>query len=572
MKLKKHLGLLAAVVIVSSGANSVVACGATQQEASKPIVLFSELKQTNLGYFLSSPSEQELLGRVAKLNPIIDLNSLEVVNHDPFEHQAIVRSLDFGKYVPNARIALTYHLGVPPKQPQKHPKQPQNLPDLFKTTHLGTFGAWAISPYDVEVRLKADHETILNDGVTLDFKQLDISSIEAEDGKRSFVLKPKDYCVDYVRSSSVILTFLQDPVDVAFHLDLDLFDDFPSEAEVLARFEYWNHIPKNQFVVKPGSLSRDGHVTFVLNLNDHDGTANRFYDCEGFQGVEAHYRLTHWKHIEQTHLGPIPKDKVTFDQRRNFLFERIKALNPKLNLVEDQYEIIFDYTKDYGPIELKPKPNSLYEQAMYFYYQLDLSTIVLPEADLVFDHMIIDKPYTNFRFDLFDRLKKIDSSLDFLRLDLWYDHDFTKGYECLVPHLKAKSDYDYQFCGELVIDNYKINLQKVFARGDRYLGSCLNILCQDDMVMGEPEIKQEAKNRINWLTRQDCNYQEIEDLEIDWKHHLLKIIPKANSHYLKAKLKLNLTRYHKDEVTHGVEIIEKSHWTLEESEDGIDFF
>jgi hypothetical protein len=52
----------------------------------------------------------------------------------------------------------------------------------------------------------------------------------------------------------------------------------------------------------------------------------------------------------------------------------------------------------------------------------------------------------------------------------------------------------------------------------------------------------------------------------------LKIIPKANSHYLKAKLKLNLTRYHKDEVTHGVEIIEKSHWTLEESEDGIDFF
>jgi hypothetical protein len=78
----------------------------------------------------------------------------------------------------------------------------------------------------------------LNDGVTLDFKQLDISSIEAEDGKRSFVLKPKDYCVDYVRSSSVILTFLQDPVDVAFHLDLDLFDDFPSEAEVLARFEY----------------------------------------------------------------------------------------------------------------------------------------------------------------------------------------------------------------------------------------------------------------------------------------------------------------------------------------------
>jgi hypothetical protein len=55
---------------------------------------------------------------------------------------------------------------------------------------------------------------------------------------------------------------------------------------------------------------------------------------------------------------------------------------------------------------------------MYFYYQLDLSTIVLPEADLVFDHMIIDKPYTNFRFDLFDRLKKIDSSLDFLRLDL----------------------------------------------------------------------------------------------------------------------------------------------------------
>jgi hypothetical protein len=66
-----------------------------------------------------------------------------------------------------------------------------------------------------------------------------------------------------------------------------------------------------------------------------------------------------------------------------------------------------------------------------------------------------------------------------------------------------------------VIDNYKINLQKVFARGDRYLGSCLNILCQDDMVMGEPEIKQEAKNRINWLTRQDCNYQEIEDLEID---------------------------------------------------------
>jgi len=77
----------------------------------------------------------------------------------------------------------------------------------------------------------------LNDGVTLDFEQLKISAIEAEDGKRIFILKPRDNCFDYVQSSSVTLTFLQDPMGSIDCLDLDLFDDFPNEVELLDRFE-----------------------------------------------------------------------------------------------------------------------------------------------------------------------------------------------------------------------------------------------------------------------------------------------------------------------------------------------
>jgi len=133
MKLKKHLGLLAAVVIVSSGANSVVGCGSTQQEAPKPLTLFSELKQTNLGDFLNTPSNKEIMHRLGKVNPGLDLDSLKIIDHQSRDRRVIVKSLALGRYIPETRTELTYHLGAGERR--------QNLPDLFKTTYLGVFSS-----------------------------------------------------------------------------------------------------------------------------------------------------------------------------------------------------------------------------------------------------------------------------------------------------------------------------------------------------------------------------------------------------------------------------------------------
>jgi len=193
-----------------------------------------------------------------------------------------------------------------------------------------------------------------------------------------------------------------------------------------------------------------------------------------------------YNYLDQTLLGPIPKDKVTVAERRDFLIERIKILNPRLNLVEEQFEFKFDDTKDYGSVELIPKPNSLYTSPVSFAYQLDLSTIVLPEADLVFDTMIFEDSSSNFSFNLFNRLKKIDPKLDFIHLKLNYGHDLTHGYEAIVPYLT--STYDYLFCGELVIDNYKIDLQKVFSRRSPRV----HLFYADNEVLDDDTIKAAA--------------------------------------------------------------------------------
>jgi len=133
MKLKKHLGLLAAVVTISSGANSVVACGSTKQEVTPvKVELKNDLKQTDLGDFSSPPNgTYRILKRLGELNPLLDLESLQIIDFNNSTLTAIVRTKKTGKYLPDISMDLTYHLGAGEKR--------QNLSELFKTTYLGTF-------------------------------------------------------------------------------------------------------------------------------------------------------------------------------------------------------------------------------------------------------------------------------------------------------------------------------------------------------------------------------------------------------------------------------------------------
>jgi len=131
-------------------------------------------------------------------------------------------------------------------------------------------------------------------------------------------------------------------------------------------------------------------------------------------------------------------------------------------LDQNRFDIKFNDKADYGTVEVLPKWHSGYAEGVTFSYQMDLSTIVFSNDDLIFDSIPQDLPYSNFEFNLFERLKKIDSELNFTRLDLTFEDDFTRGYELVVPCLSAK-EKDSLFCGKLVIDNYKIDLQKYFA-------------------------------------------------------------------------------------------------------------
>jgi len=73
---------------------------------------------------------------------------------------------------------------------------------------------------------------------------------------------------------------------------LEFFHKPPTADEVLKCFEESNLVYKNQFDNKPGSFdNKPGSLILILKMNDKNGTANYFYDTDGFQGIEVHYRV-----------------------------------------------------------------------------------------------------------------------------------------------------------------------------------------------------------------------------------------------------------------------------------------